>query len=211
MPQILLIDAQWDQVTEYFHAFREHLLRRDLQNHTVQRFQAQNAVQPSVDWYIQSKRIHYISASGNGEYDTFKGFRDRLLWQTGMSFRHFNGAIVHLLSCRTGARLGREMVATGVRAFWGYSANFRFLRSNKVHPGSLHKDSEAELAIRMDCLIDHGILNGWRADDVYRHVSAYVDNESALLGPYSVQRAVLRHNYNHLVCPVIYGDQNARL
>lgn len=212
MPQILLIDAQWDLVTKYFHAFREHILRRDLQKHTVRRFQAQDAVQPGVDWHIQSNRVHYISASGHGEDEIFKGFRDTPLWLTRRSFRHFNGAMVHLLSCRTGAKLGIEMVAKGAKAFWGYSADFRFLRSNKIPLKGLHTDATAELAIRMDCLIDLGILNGLSAADVYRQVSHYVDYESARLGPFSVERAVLQHNYTHLVCPVLfYGNPSARL
>lgn len=210
MPHILLIDAKWDEVTKYLHSFREHLLTPHLRTHVVAALDEYKADQPNVDQHIKSNSVDYVSAAGHGLYDRFMGYSDSVIWKTGTNLSHFTGKIVHLLSCRTGAKLGPEIVAGGARAFWGYSENFRFLRSDPA-PTPRHRDPVAALFIEMDCLIDYGILNSLTAAEIYEQVTEYVDRESASLDPFSSERAVLRHNYNHLVCPVTYGGQNETL
>lgn len=210
MPHILLIDAKWDEVTEYLHSFRKHLLTPYLGTHVVAVLDEKKADQPGVDQHIKSNSVDYVSAAGHGLYDTFLGYSDAVLWKTGMDLSHLTGKIVHLLSCRTAAKLGPEIVSGGARAFWGYSENFRFWRTDPA-PTPRHRDPLAALFINMDCLIDACILNSLTAGQIYERVTEYVDRESARLDPFSSERAVLRHNYNHLVCPVTYGGQNETL
>lgn len=213
MPHILLVDANWDDVTKYLYSFRKHLLSKYLTQpgFSFRWLKDKEAVRVTVDGYLASNQVHYVSGAGHGLDDLFKGYSDLTIWEIGMKFPNLRNTIVHLLSCKTGASLGRELVAQGAIAFWGYNEDFRFLRK-KPSPADLHTDSSAEWGLTMDCLIDIGILQGLAADDVYEQVWNYVEQETAGLGPFEMKRVIMHHNRRHLVCPATYwGDRRARL
>ena len=208
---VLLIDARWDRPTNYLYAFRIHQLTPYLATYKVHHLIGPKAVQPGVDDYIQRNPVRYISGAGHGQYSSFRGYYDQLIWQAGRNLSHLKGVIVHLSSCETGAALGRSMVAAGVTAFWGYAEEFRFLRS-PVRPPDLHDDPIAGSAITMDCLIDIGILERKTADEILAMVKDYVNQTINGLPLISPERAVLRHNLRHLVCPAtVWGDRTATL
>src|SRR6185436_17044765 len=96
---------------------------------------------------------------GHGFFDRFKGFNNEIIWETGANVPSLKGAIVHLLSCEAGARLGRQIVANGAAAYWGYTENFTFFKK-RPSPADLKTDTSAEWFLKMDCLIDVGILTG---------------------------------------------------
>lgn len=212
MPHVLFLDANWDVVTEYLFSFRSHFISNHITGrHTVHELKAADVVQPTVDRYLRGKNIAYISGAGHGVYEAFKGYKDAIIWAEGITLPPLNGVIVHLLSCQAARQLGQAMIAAGVQAFWGYQENFRFVRK-KFPPADRYTDTSAKWAIYMDCLIDIGILQGKPPDEIYNDVHQHVIQETSNLGPYDFKRAILNHNFRHLVCPSVYwGDRNGRI
>jgi hypothetical protein len=103
------------------------------------------------------------------------------------------------------------MVRQGVRAFWGYTVNFSFYRQS-TPPQDLTTDSIAELFLRMDSIIDRGILSQKNAQEIYDSVTTYVATVYPQLKSKPLHQAVLLDNYVHLVCPVtVWGDASATL
>ena len=211
-PDILLIDAAWDTTTQYLHAFRRHLLRADLNKYIVNEVVGPNAVQPNVDQLLQTQGgIRFISGAGHGLYHAFMGYQDSILWESEQDLGHLKGKIVHLLSCQTGATLGKSMARQGVRAFWGYTEKFVFLRKS-MPPADMFTDTSAKPAIEMDVLIDIGILRRASAATIYQNVQDHVDAVTVGLAPSSMLRAVIRGNFRHLVCPhPLWGDRYTKL
>ncbi len=210
-PEILLIDAEWDTTTRYLHAFRRHFLRADLNKYTVRELVGPNAVQPKVDQLLKAHRVGFISGAGHGLYHAFLGYLDSTIWEAEQDLSHLNGIIVHLLSCQTGATLGKSMARQGAKAFWGYTQKFAFHRKS-APPADLFTDTSAKAAIEMDLLIDMGILRRASAATIYQNVQDYVDQLTSGLPPYSLMRAAIHDNFRHLVCPLpLWGDETAKL
>ncbi len=210
-PDILLIDAEWDTTTKYLYAFRRHFLQPDLNKYKKWELVGAKAVQPNVDQLLQAHRIGFISGAGHGFYHAFLGYLNSAIWEAEQDLTPLTGTIIHLLSCQTGATLGKSMVRQGAKAFWGYTQKFAFNRK-AAPPADLHTDASAKQAIEMDLIIDMGILRRVSAVTIYHNVQDYVEAVTSGLPPSSLARAVIRDNFRHLVCPVpLWGDQSARL
>jgi len=212
MPHVLFLDANWDVVTEYLLSFRSHFIASHITpRYVIHELSGPAVVQPNVDQYLHRENIVFISGAGHGDYDSFKGFQDAIIWAEGIKLPRLDGVIVHLLSCRAARQLGKAMISAGARAFWGYQENFRFIRK-KSPPADPYTDTSARWAIYMDCLIDIGILQGKRPDQIYADIRNHIIQETSNLGPFDLKRAILNHNYRHLVCPSVHwGDRNSRL
>lgn len=210
-PDILLIDAKWDTTTQYLHAFRMHILRADFNKYNVHQLVGPDAVQPRVDDLLKAHSIGLISGAGHGLYHAFMGYRNTVIWESEQDLSHLKGKIVHLLSCQTGATLGKSMARQGAKAFWGYTEKFAFL-SKSLPPANMITDTSARPAIEMDLIIDIGILRRHSAATIYQDVHDYVDAVTVGLPPFSMKRAVIQSNFRHLVCPhPLWGDRYAKL
>jgi hypothetical protein len=219
MAHILGIDANSDLFTRYITAFREKLIFSGFPSwlggflrtakwphHSLHHFKGKTAVQPDIDNYLLANKVDYITAAGHGTADTFTGFNRTLIWKADQDFTYLRAPIVHFLSCQTGAVLGQQMVADGVRAHWGYTAKFQFL-CDDPQPRDLTADSIAYVFIEMDCLIDSQILSGSTADKVYEAVTDYFKSAFYKLKNDPDGQAVLLNNYRHLVGPLTtHGD-----
>jgi hypothetical protein len=215
MSDVLIVDAAWDRVTHYGRAFREKFVLRDFKKewpaYSIHELVGPDAIRSKVNAFVNQNRVRYISGMGHGLYDSFTGFHNQPIWNSNDSLSHLAGTIVHLLSCQTGAVLGRSMIKDGVVAFWGYTVNFAFYR-NRTSPTDLTTDSLAEIYFKMDCIIDRGILSQKPADAIYDSVTAYVAAVLPQLKSKKLEQALLLDNYVHLVCPAtIWGQVNATL
>jgi hypothetical protein len=214
MSDVLFIDADWDEVTQYGIAFRERFVFKNFasewstySSHNLLR--GTQAIQPDVDAYINSNNVKYISGMGHGAYDTFTGYENKPIWSASQDLSFLQGTLVHLLSCQTGALLGVSMVKQGVLVFWGYTVNFAFFHQSSPPP-DLSDDKVAEVFLRMDCIIDRGILSKRTTAEIYESITTYVAQTYPQLQPH--QQGVLLDNYVHLVGPMAYyGDANSTL
>lgn len=213
MAEILFLDANWDEITKYCCAFRTAIVVTPLGEHNTHAYThltGPQMVQPDVDSIVKSHNYSFISGAGHGLYSIFKGHDGREIWRANGDLSHLRGRIVHLLSCQTGASLGRAMITQGAKAFWGYTERFLFLHK-KNPPADRETDSIAEDALRMDCLIDTEILDGRPAHVVYETVTNYVA-ELCERGLPKYRRDVVLSNYRHLVCPMtVWGDPSATI
>lgn len=215
MPEVLAIDANWDTVTQYGRAFREHFIFNNFGTewpaYKIHHIVGKDAIQPGVDTFIHSNEINYLTGMGHGLYDIFTGYQNSPIWDADQDLTHLKGLIIHLLSCQTGALLGRSMVKQGILAFWGYTVNFGFYRKS-TPPPKLTDDGSAEIFLKMDCIIDRGILSNKNANEIYDSITDYVAQVYPKLKNKPLYQALLLDNYVHLVCPATtWGDANATL
>ena len=215
MSDVLAIDANWDVVTRYGRAFREKFIfdnfNAEWPGHQLHELLGPQAILSNVTADLQQNNVKYLSGMGHGLYDAFTGFKNKQIWHSDDDLSQLSGTIVHLLSCQTGAVLGRSMVKQGTLAFWGYTVNFVFYRKDPPPPNPA-TDSLAEVFLKMDSIVDRGILSHKNAVDIYDSVTAYVAAVLPQLKSKPLQQAVLLDNYVHLVCPVtIWGDPNVTL
>ncbi len=202
MADVLGVDQNYDLVTQYGFAFRHKFIFQkfstDFPSHTLYQSNNAKAVRSVIDGIITKNSIRYITAMGHGMYAAFTGQNGAIVWDAAEDLSYLKGTIVHLLSCQTGASLGRKMVADGVSAFWGYTVNFAF-RHEGQPPTELSDDTTAAIYLRMDAIIDRGILAGKKSQPIYDSVQSYVARVIPQLTP--ADRATLLDNYVHLVCP----------
>lgn len=211
---VLAIDADWDLVTQYGHAFRDRFVFAEFSQkwpeYQLHRLSGLQAVQPAINTFLTEHDVRFVTAAGHGVYDTFRGYQDQLIWSATQDLALLQGAIVHLLSCQTGTLLGRSMVAQEVRAFWGYTINFSFFRKT-TPPADLAEDKTAEIFLKMDCIVDRGILSKKPSVEIHNSVASYVASVSPQLKN-PLHRAALLDNYLHLVGPfTTWGDAEATL
>ncbi len=206
---VLRIDHDIDLANRYVQSFRAKLVFRNFQQdfpkHSVLEALNANATQKNVESILRTKQIDYISGAGHGRYEMFTGHDGNPIWDVSQNLADLKQKVVHLLSCETGAVLGRAIVFHGATAFWGYTVNFAF--SHKSNPPSLEDDDLAEAFLKMDTIIDRGILSGKRSDDIYTSMSKYVAQVAPQLT--ALDRGLLLDNFNHLACPVVTWGNGA--
>jgi hypothetical protein len=203
MSVVLRIDSDGDLTLQYGVAFRDKFVFRDFTtnfaNHVLIETNGANATDTHVTAILSGNSIQYISGLGHGLYDRFTGHQGRVIWSQS-TMDKLNGTVVHLLSCQTGGLLGRAMVNNGVAAFWGYTSNFSFPISNPT-PTPLDSDPLPEMFLKMDAIIDRGILSCKDSDAIYNSVTKYVVTLLEQKSLTTSHRAMLIDNYVHLVCP----------
>ncbi len=212
MAHVLCLDADNDLITAYVLAFRRKFVFNRFADtwtqHSARYLSGLHCVQPTVDKELRSNPPDYITGAGHGLSDSFKGFGDGEIWTAEQDLTFLGTSIVHLFSCYCGVTLGQAMIRDGVRAFWGYTGEFAFYHEDPP-PRDLSKDKWAAALIKMDCLIDIGVLDGHTAEEIYESISDYFEDLYAQLDG-EVDQELLLRNYECLVGPLTqYGDVGA--
>jgi len=148
MAGVLAIDPSYDLTTQYGEAFRWRLVFNNFQaqypGHLLLDLKQIQACRKDIHNVVSNGSVDYISAMGHGDYELFTGHNGSIIWDTLSGLSNLNGKIVHLLSCKAGAVLGREMVKNGAKAFWGYTTDFGFVHQSSP-PNYLYNDKTAEI------------------------------------------------------------------
>jgi hypothetical protein len=212
MAGILRIDHNDDMVNSYAQAFRQKLIFDDFASNYPHHglFVASNdhATKNYVDTLLNANSISYITGSGHGQYEAFFGKDGIPIWHSEQSLDSLKGKIIHLLSCDTGAVLGRAIIETGGNAFWGYTVNFEIVHEEA--PPFLFDDKAAAIFFQFDAIIDRGILAGRSSDDIYASLEKYMGTVLPQLSKAPLIQSLLIANFVHLACPVInWGDRAA--
>jgi hypothetical protein len=212
MAGVVRIDVDDGDVTPYGTAFRNRLVfdafSADFPSHGLIALMGPEATAAPVAVKLTGG-TDYVTGVGHGEYGSFIGTDGLAIWHPGSDLSALGGAIVHLLSCQTGASLGLRIVSSGARAFWGYSVDFQFF-FRKERPADLADDPVAEVFFRMDVIVDRGMLAGKTAQEIHESVGRYVAAVLPQLD--NTQRIVMLSNYVHLVWPGLsWGDPGATI
>ena len=217
MGVIVAIEPDDDLVTKYCWAFRNEYIYTpfDLCNPASGfRFalhRGADAVPAIVHQALTDPDVEFITGSGHGSPMCYTGYQGIVIWdaQTLLSAQ-VDDCIVHLLSCHTGAYLGRECIRRGARAFWGYDVEFMFWHQDPP-PKNLADDRTAAKYLRMDAIIDRGILKGQNATVIYKAITNYFwQVYPQLLQHAPGQAGTFFDNFVHLVCPAVnWGDPSA--
>ncbi len=217
MAEVVAIEQSTDEATRYIQAYRNHFVylhptfTEDPCKHVLIRCFDTRAVPNIIYNEVQRANVRFITGTGHGSYDLFTGEGGVVVWDAlKMADNHVRGKIIHLLSCQTGAILGLNCVQKGALAFWGYSVNFSvpLSRQDTVASGSV-----GNAFLRMDAIIDRGILDGHNAQEIYDSVVRYFSHVyGQLVSQRSPWAALFLDNFVHLVCPALtWGDPEAAL
>jgi hypothetical protein len=204
MGDVLRIDYDSDLVNRYAQAFRTKYVfqnfRSEYPQHNLFELVNNKATANEAYYFLLSNPIDYISAAGHGRYEAFIGENGVAIWNLNQSFTLLRGKILHILACETGAIFGRTFIKNGGVAFWGYTVNF-VISHLDAPPLALADDKIAEIFLRMDAIIDRGILSGNNSRDIYNAIEDYVAYIAPKLTAF--HRGLLISNFAHIACPVV--------
>jgi len=217
VPGVVAIEQSTDELTTYIQAYRNRFVYShptfmgSSPKHVLVRCFDGNATPSTIYQAVQQAQVRFITGTGHGSYDLFTGQSGVVVWDAlKVSDRHVRGKIMHLLSCQTGAILGLNCVQKGALAFWGYSVDFSvpILRHSSVEDNNV-----TNAFLRMDAIIDRGILDGREAQDIYDSVVRHFSNVyTQLAAQGSPWTGLFLDNFVHLVCPALtWGDPKATL
>jgi len=123
MAVVLRIDHDGDLTNRYVQVFREkHIFRnfaRDHSSHSLHTAINADANEGFVTALLTQHQVDFVSGAGHGAYESFTGQGGKSIWTAGQNLNLLSGKFIHLLSCQTGAVLGRTAVREGAKAFWG--------------------------------------------------------------------------------------------
>jgi hypothetical protein len=211
MGEVLRIDHGGDLVNRYAQSFRIKFIfgnfRAQYPQHMLLEAINGKANQQDISLLLSGNAsIQYISGAGHGRYEAFIGENGSAIWHSGQNLNLLRDKTIHLLACESGAVLGRTIVQNGGIAFWGYTVSF--VMSHMSTPRSLEEDTVAEVFLRMDVIIDRGVLSGKNGKEIYDSIENYMAYMLPRLT--SLDRGLLISNFVHLACPVInWGDEAA--
>jgi hypothetical protein len=149
--------------------------------------------------------VAYVTGVGHGSADTYTGDQYSVIFRVGdYSPEECARKIVHLLSCQTARALGRDLVAHGCRAFFGYDVDFTFAAAQRA------------VFFECDSEIDHAFADGLTAAQVYNRVVRLYSRRIAELraAGHLYVAAILEMDRDHLRAPSSgpqWGDRQARL
>jgi hypothetical protein len=207
----LAIDtAGRDVETATVFAYRERYVYPYLrqQKRRITKLQRSNASRANVASVAKRDGVQFITGSGHGTQTKFLGHSGGAVFEIGKyKAGEVKDRIIHLMSCRSGEKLGPDMVKKGGRAFFGYSADLTILEG--------HED----VLYECDSEIDRGLAEGLTVADVHqRTVSLFEAHIDRLMSTGRLEDAhaatFLSANLDFFCTPVIdprFGDAQARL
>jgi hypothetical protein len=207
---VVAIDSNYDAVTKGGFAYRQANVYPYLESkgYSINRKQGQMARRKYTAEACSNPATDYITGIGHGRYDTFTGDWGDVILKVGeYDAAEVKGKIVHLLSCQTASKLGRDMVSKGCSAYFGYDVDFTIL------------DEYDDLFYECDSEVDRAFADGLSAGQVYDRVKSLFQKRIADLRATGKSgdgyaASVLETNFNHLMTPSVdpsFGSQTARL
>jgi hypothetical protein len=164
---------------------------------------------------LSQDNVVYLTGVAHGAEDAFPDVPPPVLSTTTYNPPQIAGKIIHLVSCKTGATLGRTLVGqggAGVLAFFGYAKNFTW-------PVNVVNEI-TDIFFSCDAQIDFALAAGKTAGEAYNlAVQAYQLGQAQLLANYpdvgTQIAAMLEANLECLCGPQSdndpYGRASARL
>lgn len=146
--KVLGVDSNYEPVTAAAERFRTKYVYPHYvsKGYAVERRKGAMARRAFVAPAAKAKGVCCLTGVGHGNYDLYTGHLGSIIWQVCQyDPDEVTPKIVHLLSCRTAAELGPDMVAKGALAFFGYSENFTFIP--KTQKAFFACDSEVDRAL----------------------------------------------------------------
>lgn len=114
MGSVLRIDHKGDLTNHYVQVFRSKFVFNNFHaNYSIH--SQRDAIDADangqyVATLLTNNHFDYISGAGHGDYELFMGGDGIPIWSAGQNLNFLRGKIIHLLSCQTGAVLGRAMI-----------------------------------------------------------------------------------------------------
>ena len=204
---ILAVDSNFEQVTKAAYEYRQEYVYPYLEAKGFKIVRCQGFLARRI--YVAPEAARdatiYITGVGHGSYTTYTGdYFDPIFDMENYQTEEVAGKVVHLLSCRTAASLGPDLVLHGCRAYFGYDENFTFIMKF------------SEIFFECDSAIDLRFADGLSAREVFNIVIELFDQRISELesAGHDYVASVLEYNRDHLRSPSVdarWGDPMATI
>lgn len=182
MKIILTVDSNFDSETEPVYKYRREVLYPKLANLPQWQVVCLNDLPLTSNQIFRQKLIEqiliqnvkFVSGSGHGLPKIFFGNASKtsppeyLFKVNNYAADEIRDKIVHLHSCWSGQKLGRDMVRKGCLAFFGYDLSFSYPTAENVELQKKFFECDAE--------IDIAIAEGATAEQAYQRAMAKFNN-----------------------------------
>lgn len=158
----------------------------------------------AVNAELQQPGVRYFTASAHGQPSyILGGDGHEVLWVGRYPAAAADGKVFHLLSCRAGGTLGRDLVSNGATAFFGYNAPFQLLVGERY--GFIYCDS----------VVDYQLVEGRTAGEAQSAAVAQFNRQIKAFEDQGKHNAatVLQLDLEMFVGPsdAGYGNPDARI
>ncbi len=214
--KILLIDANapGDEATEIIYKRRSKVLYPYVDGSKYKSLQVRliekDDIREKVKQALLDTDLGYVTASGHGRESYLTGWAPKdqpfpeVLKVDNYNPDEARGKIFHLFACHTGHTLGKDLVAKGAKAFFGYKDSYAILTRAQ------YEFCDSDIAI------DQALIAGNTAEQTHTlAIKAFDDRVKRFRADGDeVAAANLERNRNLLVSPVTdrsYGDLQAKI
>jgi hypothetical protein len=163
-------------------------------------------VTKNVNDELQKPGVRYFTCSAHGQNTYLVGNDLKDVLRVGSyPAQAAKGKAFHMLACKTGASLGKDLVANGATAFFGYNDSFKLITS------AGYKDAFLDC----DAVVDYKLTEGKTAGEAQDAALAQFDKQIMAFennGDHN-DAVVLAEDREYFVGPnnAGYGDPNARI
>lgn len=165
MIKCLITQPNFDKVTSYlFHSGKEILKENYSLEVQFMNLEGDKVNKINVESYLKKQDPKIVLFNGHGNDWTICGYKDEDLIMMNENEELLKGKIIYSLSCSSAARLGKNAVLKGTKAFIGYSDSFMIYIDSEREATPL-KDSIAASFLKPSNKLSISLLNGKSAEE----------------------------------------------
>lgn len=214
MIKCLVTQPNSDKVTSYLFHFGKEILKQNYQTQVqFMSLEGDKANRINVESYLKKQDSQVILFNGHGNDWVICGYKDEELIIMNDNEDLLKDKIVYSLSCSSAAKLGKNAVKKGTRAFIGYSDSF-MIYTDSVREANPLKDNIAASFLKPSNKLSISLLNGKSAEESSKRSKEEFQKETKKYltgklfeGSERIAMALLWNMDNQIVL----GDKDAKL
>lgn len=185
MTRILLItNPSDDRPTQYLGAWSEKIvdLAKKQPDTKVFSLDKEMANKQQLSCVIEKEKPQLIIFNGHGDSNCITGFGQEILIKCGDNEAVLEDAIIHSLSCDSGALLGPASIKIGALAYIGYREKFKLIHLNQETNQERLDDNVANFFLSPAFEVVVALIEGASVGEAYaRSQKIYAENLRALI------------------------------
>jgi len=214
MIKCLITQPNYDKVSSYLFHFGKEILKENYPFEIqFMNLEGENVNKSKVESYLKKQNPEVVLFNGHGNDWTICGYKNESLIIMNENEELLKEKIVYSLSCNSAAKLGKNAVLKGTKAFIGYSDSFMMYTDSEREATPL-KDSITSSFLNPSNKLSISLLNGKSADESSRKSKEEFQKETEKYltgklfeGSERIAAALLWNMSNQ----VVIGDKEARI
>jgi len=155
MKNVLFVRTKYDAATEYlYHSCDELISDATKRGFNVSQIDGEKATPEQIQSYLKKTTPDFVCLNGHGAPEVFYGHQNKEAI-TLSSAHLLTNTITFTRACACAAKLGKEAVAKGCKAFIGYNKPFVFPKKNEFESRPLKDDSATPVFTPSNTIVRH--------------------------------------------------------